>query len=233
MKLKHYQNFVHKGDHWLINLYEDLDITQFQYITGMKILHISKYSFIIGCKNHKDLALKLIKPQSYPRDMLRKYIFSQAKREVIASHKLKELGVSCPKTFGYAFSLSPVAKYESILFVEYKRNILTGYEFLKTVKDTSLRSTFLQNVAKDISKIYCDYYHNKDCRFGNMLVGKNIRPIWIDNDLRKIRRTKDVGKYFNQTLNRLKKSCADQLTDAEWNFFYKMTKYSIITNNCI
>jgi hypothetical protein len=218
--MKYCRNIVFNGDNWFFYLNRNLNIEKLHNITEMKILHSTKWSFII--QFNEKIALKLIKPQKYPRDVIRKYFFSQAKREIGGSCKLKELGFNCPDTIGYAISLSPIAKYESILFVEYKKGFLNGYEFLKEEKNASNRKKFLKNVADDLLKIYGSYYHKKDCRFGNLLVDDDMKPIWIDNELRKFIRRKTANKYMEHTLKRLKASSTDRLNEDEWNFLYNM-----------
>ncbi len=226
MKFKIYRNVVKKKDTWLFFLKKDFSIDKIENILDSRILYKGLRSYVIEIEHERSIALKLIKHQVFLRDMIRKYFLSQAKREMTASYKLKELGLSCPEIFGYAVSLSPFAKYESILFVEYKKNLLTGYEFLKKEKDVLLRKKFLSNIAEDIIRIYNNSYHNKDCRFGNMLVGENLKPIWIDNDLRKIENF-FLNKYLDTTFKHLKKRSPESLSNEEWTFFCNNIKINL------
>lgn len=226
MKYIYCKDVIDRGDRWLVCAHDAGLITNCRNISSMKKLHRTRYASVIEYDKSRNIAIKLIRPQRFPRDMLRKYFFSQAKREFKASLRLKNWGLSCPDVFGYAFSLSPFSRDESVLFVEYKKDVLTGQEFLNSEKDAGLRNIFLQNVANDLTIIYQKGWHQKDCRFGNILSETNSpfakkrgNVIWIDNDLKRIRNPKDTGKYFSQTLNRLKKSAANSLSDEEWKIF--------------
>jgi hypothetical protein len=215
MKFIYCKNVIDPRDRWLAFPLDAGILTAFRDISSMKKLHVTQYASVIEYDKNRNIAIKLIQPQRFPRDMLRKYFFSQAKREFKASLRLKTWGLSCPDVFGYGFSLSPFSRYESVLFVEYKNGAVTGQDFLNAQKAPNLRKSFLQNVANDLTVIYKNGWHQKDCRFGNMLAGPQGEVIWIDNDLKRIRNRKATDKYFSQTLKRLQKSAGDSLSNAE------------------
>ncbi len=214
------RDVIRKGDRWIAFSGNDLNLNNFQCVEGQKELRKRTYSSIVEYDKKKQVALKLIKPQTNPRDAIRKYFRSQAKREFTASLKLQSIGIATPAVFGYAFSISPFSRYESILFMEYKTCVLNGIEYLAKADDAQLRKDFLKNVAGDINTMYENRLHHRDCNFSNILVVEGVSPVWIDNDVKIIRSNSELRKYFGETLNRLEKAYTNNLlTSDEWNYF--------------
>jgi RIO-like serine/threonine protein kinase len=217
------RDVIRKGDRWIAFSGKNMNLDNFQCVESQKELNRSAYSSIVEYDKSKKLSLKLIKPQTNPRDTLRKYFLSQAKREFTASLKLQSIGIATPAVFGYAFSISPLSRYESILFMEYKEGMVNGFEFLADTYDSELRKVFLKKVVGDINTMYNNRLHHRDCNFGNILVGEDMSLLWIDNDLKIIRNKRELQKYFGETVKRLERAYKRSLlTDEEWEFFSKV-----------
>jgi hypothetical protein len=220
VKFRLWRNVIKRGDMWALFLKDALALDEMHPINGLRELNSSTYSSIIEYDKKQHLALKLIKPQTNPRDAIRKYFLSQAKREFTASLKLQSIGIETPAVFGYAYSMSPFSRYESILFMEYKECMVNGFEFLAETHDEALRKDFLKKVAGNINTIYGNRLHHRDCNFGNILVGVDMGLMWIDNDVKTVKNTQELKDYVGETLLRLGKTYArGLLTDAEWKYF--------------
>jgi len=205
---------------WALFLNDALALDEMHPINGLRELNSSTYSSILEYDKKQHLALKLIRPQTNPRDALRKYFHSQAKREFTASLTLQSIGIATPTVFGYAYSMSPCSRYESILFMEYKEGTANGFEFLSNTHDEALRKDFLKKVAGDINTMYKNRLHHRDCNFGNILVGEDMSLLWIDNDVKSTENKQQLHEYIGETLLRLEKTYERRLlTDDEWKFF--------------
>jgi RIO-like serine/threonine protein kinase len=229
VKFRLWRNVVTKGDLWGLFSTEEIALDETLPISGLRELNRSTYSSIREYDKEAHLALKVIRPQTNPRDSIRKYFHSQAKREFRASLRLQSIGIATPKVFGYAYSISPISRYESILFMEYKEGMANGFGFLANTHDRRLRKDFLKNVAGDINTMYKNCLHHRDCNFGNILVGEDMHLLWIDNDLKIIRNDKESKKYLRDSVERLKKSYKrGLLTDNEWEYFANLIDHSAI-----
>lgn len=208
---------------WVFFLKDEIVLDNVLYINGLLELNRSTYCSIREYDRKQQLALKVIRPQTQPRDALRKYFRSQAKREFTASLKLQSIGISTPAVFGYGYSVSPFSRYESILFIEYKKGMLNGFEFLANTRDGALRKDFLKNVARDIKIMNKNNLHHRDCNFGNILVGEGMNLLWIDNDVRHIKNRQELHGYTDATLLRLGKAYErGVLTEDEWKYFISL-----------
>lgn len=220
MKFRVWRHVIKKSDIWALFLKDTINLDEMLPISGLRELNRSTYCSIHEYDRTQQLALKLIRPQTNPRDTLRKYFHSQAKREFTASLTLQSIGVATPAVFGYAFSVSPFSRYESILFMEYKEDTANGFEFLADNHDHELRKVFLKKVAGDINAMYKNLLHHRDCNFGNILVGEDMSLLWIDNDMRPIKSRQELYKYADETLLRLGKAYERRLlAEDEWRYF--------------
>lgn len=220
MKFRVLRNVIKEGDMWGLFSREEIALDESLPIIDLPELNRSTYSSIREYDRKGHRALKLIRPQTNPRDALRKYFRSQAKREFTASLKLQSIGITTPTVFGYAWSVLPFSHYESILFMEYKKGVVNGFEFLSNTHEKELRMDFLKNVAGDITTMYKNQLHHRDCNFGNVLVGEDMSLSWIDNDVKTVKNTKELQEYVGETLLRLVKAYKrGLLTEDEWKYF--------------
>ena len=220
VKFRLWRNVIKEGDVWALFSRDAIALEMTLPINSLRELNRSTYCSIREYDRKQQLALKLIRPQTNPRDTIRKYFRSQAKREFTASLTLQSIGIATPTVFGYAFSVSPFSRYESILFVEYIRGAANGMEFLANTCDSALRKDFLKNVAGDIRTMYKNRLHHRDCNFGNILVGKGLNLLWIDNDVRPIKNRQELHEYTDETLLRLGRAYKrGLLTEVEWKYF--------------
>jgi tRNA A-37 threonylcarbamoyl transferase component Bud32 len=230
VKFRLWRNVINRGDMWALFLQDTITLDEMLPIDGLRELNKRPYSSILEYDKKKQLALKLIKPQTNPRDAIRKYFHSQAKREFTASLKIQSIGIATPAVFGYAYSMSPFSHYESILFMEHKEGMVNGFEFLAETHDRGLRKDFFKKVAEDINTMYKNRLHHRDCNFGNILVGDNMRLFWIDNDVKIIRNNNEISRYFSETLRRLERACIkNYLSSDEWDFFKQVLNDSLMS----
>jgi tRNA A-37 threonylcarbamoyl transferase component Bud32 len=127
-------------------------------------------------------ALKKIRPQK-PADHFRRTFRSQARREAEASRWMLRHGIPAPRIYGYAFNLSPFGGYESLLLMEHIENVGTLRDVLEKERRPERRERLLQQLRQSLERFFDRGIYHKDCHYGNILVGKDERIVWIDNDL--------------------------------------------------
>ena len=101
----------------------------------------------------KDLLYKFCKIQKLPRDVIRKYVYSQAKREYTGAMYLNSIGIKTPKPVNYAVSLNPFSKTESLYIMEYLKDAVES--------DTVLNDSVLNLIINDLQKKIIK--NNKKC----------------------------------------------------------------------
>ncbi|MBO9469664.1 hypothetical protein J7355_06100 [Endozoicomonas sp. G2_2] len=183
------------------------------------LLRDGPHSRILEHRQAPAAVVKLIEPRSKPRDWLRKYGLSQARREHVGSTILAELGLPTPEIYGWGVTLAPTARYESILFMEQLQNFTSGLAVIRQERDAVRRRQFLELVAAGVAKIYGNGYLHKDCHFENVCWLDHGPLVWIDNDVRRSRDLSASRTGLTKTLRLLKNTARNDLSNTEWQGF--------------
>ena len=146
----------------------------------------------------KDLLYKFCKIQKLPRDVIRKYVYSQAKREYSGAVYLNSIGIKTPKPVNYAVSLNPFSKTESLYIMEYLKDTVQS--------DTVLNNSVLNLIINDLQKMVDNNIYFKDLRFHNILYSPKTDEIfWIDTDIKIIKNRKKYIDMLKKALKRMTK----------------------------
>lgn len=176
------------------------------------------FSLFYVLDNQKVIA-KLIKPKSFPKDYLRRYLLdSEAARVFWSTVQLNTIGIAAPEPLGFSVMLNPFARYESIYYAEYKADTITLKTRLPYLSETDRRH-LLANIARDYAHMINQYFNLKDLHFENILVGHQDEHWWIDTDLRRIRPLQRLLAEIRRELSRLKRRTTDVLSPKEWDYF--------------
>ena len=130
---------------------------------------------------HGDRILKVCIAQSWPKDSIRKYAWrSQAEREIKSAKLLAEFGLSTPKEYFSAFSLSPFNRIESI----HEMSFLNGHENLdKHISTRHNSENIVRLIAEDLVTMTNNMVCLKDFGLGNIMYHPDTHISWIDNDI--------------------------------------------------
>ena len=183
-----------------------------------QLLHRGPHSMIYQLPDNAGAA-KFIMPRSLPRDAVRKYFNCQAKRELQGSRDLAAIGLQVPDTFGWGMTLSPAARYESVLFMQILPSFVSGLDFIRTETNIKRRQRFLQRLARQLARLHGNGYVHRDCHFANICLVDDDTLIWIDNDIRKPVRRAERAKGLSKALALLKSTARSDLSDREWKSF--------------
>ena len=141
---------------------------------------------------------KFCKIQKLPRDVIRKYFYSQAKREYRGAVYLNSIGIKTPKPINYAVSLNPFSKTESLYIMEYLKDTVQS--------DTVLNNSVLNLIINDLQKMVDNNIYFKDLRFHNILYRPKTDEIfWIDTDIKIIKNRKKYIDMLKKALKRMTK----------------------------
>lgn len=162
---------------------------------------------------------KFIQPRSQPRDSLRKYINAQARREWHSAQRLTDAGLTTPAVFGWAHSLSPFARYESILFMEKIDGYRSSLQFIRQARDHAARQQFFATLATDMACLHGHGLVHKDGHFDNIGRLGQQSLIWIDNDIRYAGTPKALVAGFRRMRTILHRTARDAVSEAEWRYF--------------
>ena len=188
------------------------------------------YTRIWRHPDRASLVSKLSRVKTAPRDNLRKYWASQARREIAANRTMQRLGIATAQLLGFAIPLAPLARAESLLFMRELPAHETLRVVLRRTTDEASRAALLDRVAADIAALYRNGYHHKDCHLENVLrlsvAGDTSSPeipggelIWIDNDLRHSTRPSHARRRLAGSLAQLRYTSRDFVSAAEWRLF--------------
>lgn len=143
--------------------------------------------------------VKFCKPQSRPKDILRKYAGnSQAHREMAGARRLRALGIKTPTPFGAACSLNPLADIESVYAMEYIGDTLPPAELAPDD-----RQAYHCRIVADLQKMRQARLLFKDLRFHNILFTRHHDIVWIDTDTKTIADRDQFEAAFAKSLKRL------------------------------
>jgi len=162
---------------------------------------------------------KLIKPKSFPKDYLRRYLLdSEATRVFRSTVQLNAIGIATPEPLGFSVILNPFVRYESIYYAAYKANTISLKTCLPRLSKSDRRH-LLANIAKDYAHMINQHFNLKDLHFENILVGHQNERWWIDTDLRRIRSKRRLSTEVQRELVRLKRRTDDVLHPEEWDYY--------------
>jgi len=147
-------------------------------------------------KSHPYL-LKLIFAQK-PADYFRKYHACQAKREFFSSKRLSRIGIDTPEVYGYAFSLIPFTRYDSVLIMEEIDHVGSLSTVLESIQDSQARRSLFLQLTRDLKTMIDHGVYHKDAHYGNILVRRNGQICWIDNDIGTIYTKKGVDRLLKR-----------------------------------
>ncbi|MES1941150.1 hypothetical protein T5B8_12968 [Salinisphaera sp. T5B8] len=165
------------------------------------------------------LLAKLVRPRSQPRDSLRKYVTAQARREYYSAYKLQAAGLNTPAVHGWGVSLSPLASYESVLFMAEIADYRSSLAFVRECTDDALRALFFQRLAVDIARLHGHGLIHKDGHFDNIGWVGQQSLIWIDNDIRHAPRRSRLRAGFRHMQRMLQRTARNAVDAREWRYF--------------
>ena len=169
--------------------------------------------------DNQNVIAKLIKPKSFPKDYLRRYLLdSEAARVFWSTVQLNAIGIATPEPLGFSVILNPFARYESIYYAAYKADVISLKTCLPRLSEADRRH-LLASIAKDYAHMINQHYNLKDLHFENILMGHQDEHWWIDTDLRRIRSLHRLLAEIRRELSRLKRRTNDVLSSEEWDFF--------------
>lgn len=206
-------------DAWRFKCSPEIDPHWLHSVTAYPVIHRGPYTRLLRPDTPRPLVLKLIRARRPPRDHLRKYLQSEARRAHQATGILRALGLRTPRSFGYGISLSPWAPYESLGITEYLPQHLNARRYLMAHRDPQVRRRLLLNIAADVATIYSHRWHHKDCHLGNIIVGAAGLPVWVDSELRAVRSTRRLLAGLAKTLIHLRRSAEGLVDEREWAAF--------------
>ena len=211
---------------WRLALHPKINVASARKLARASTIAKGNKSFLLHNTDQPDLAAKLIKYRSLPRDVFRKYVGGQARREYFATCKLREWGIPCPGVWGYAFSISPCNKYESLLILDYQKHHRNARRYLETTDDHHARQRLLDAIAHDIGAIYQRGFHHNDCHLGNVLVDARGHHVWIDNELRRVKNTRQLASRFEESLLLLDRSFKKSVDPRTKSAFLALCRHS-------
>ena len=176
--------------------FDDIDISE---ILNEKSSIERKYTELATDREFVLKRISYIKLINY----IRKPISSQAKREYISTNIIRDIGIKVPKVYGYAISLNPFCKFESMLLMERVEHIGTMADILKNeLCPPSDRDKMIKNLLSDIKTFINNNIYHTDAHFNNILITKDYETIWIDNTIKPIKSKKDMDRLIFKFIKR-------------------------------
>lgn len=185
-----------------------------------ELVYEGTYTRIWRHPDHGRVVSKFCWRKTVPRDNLRKYWASQARREIMANRIMQRLGMTTAELLGYGVPVAPWARLESLLFMQELPEHDTMRVVLRAITDNAHRVALLDRVAADVAAIYASGYHHKDCHLENVLrLRASDKLIWIDNDLRYCTRRRQARQRLAVSLRQLVDTSPGFISTAEWRLF--------------
>lgn len=181
-------------------------------------VHRGPHSRIYRVDGDHTFIAKLIIPRSQPRDSIRKYGLCQAWRETKGNRLLANLGLKTMAVHGWGMTASPLARYESVLFMQPLPQVTSGLTFIRTERNTQQRLAFLRQLAEQLACMLKHGLIHKDAHFDNVYLSADNELIWIDNDLRQPRTQAKRRHGFQKMLSLLKTTARNDLHPDEWQY---------------
>lgn len=194
------------------------------------LLRDGPHSLLFRVGGPPGLIVKLIRPRSVPRDSLRKYVHSQARREFRGGQLLSEIGLVTPTPRAWGVALSPLARFESLLVMDELAAFTSGLTIIRRWQDTGLRGQFLNAFATQIADLYGHGYIHKDCHFENICRLSDGRLAWIDTDVRRTTRPSTQRRGLRKTLALLRATARDDVRPGEWRLFTSTLVHRLATH---
>lgn len=190
-----------------------------QEATDWRTLRRGPHSRLYRLAGSSPSVAKLIVPRSKPRDVLRKYVNCQAKREFQGSLALRAIGLSTPTVFGWGMTLAPAARYESVLFMQTLPEFVSGLAFIREETSQQRRLSFLHRLAEQLARLLGHGYIHKDCHFANLCLLADGTLVWIDNDIRRPRNLAGRRLGLQKSLALLERTARNDIAPCEWRTF--------------
>lgn len=195
--------------------------------TDGRLVYAGRYTRIRHYEAMGDLVAKMAFLRSKPRDFIRRYYSSQARRETRATAIMQSLGLVTPQLMGFAVPLAPWRRWDSILFMKPLPAHDTLRMFLRLCEDAAQRRDILTEVGTGVARIYAAGYHHKDCHLENVLRSRQGRLIWIDHDLRYTRRREVQIPRLISSLDQLLDTSPDFIQPAEWRLLGNVIEHGM------
>lgn len=203
---------------WRLTLDDDIGLAAL--IDQWQPHHTGPHSFVYRHDGPRPVLIKLAVPRSLPRDAVRKYVHCQARREYRSAHRLQAAGLRTPAVYGWGYSLSPLARFESLLIMEWIRPFHSALSFIRHEPDAASRLSFLQRLADEIARMHGHGLIHKDGHFGNIGLYDAHSLIWIDNDIRQAPNARTLRHGFVKMLALLERTARGAIGHSEWRAFY-------------
>lgn len=150
-------------------------------LTG-RVLNDSSASLLL---RDGDMLFKYCRPQRFPKDYLRRYFgYAQARRELRGARRLKRIGVRCATPYAAFGIWLPWAQFESVLVSEFVENRGTAEAVLAALDpDSPEHQALCAAIGRDVGSMARSGLLFRDLHLGNILIGLDGAPCWIDTDV--------------------------------------------------
>ena len=159
---------------------------------------IGKFSelFALETGGSAPLLVKRIRAQK-EADYVRRYFRCQGKREFFGSMRLAEIGINCPEPIGYAVSLMPWSRADSLFLCRFLPQAIKSTQWMRQGPPT--REWVMNAVARDMGRMLEHNLFHRDVHTENLLVLPAAETVeaalyWIDNDIRPFGRSRRTLK---------------------------------------
>ena len=161
-----------------------IDFETIRRTPNCALLAATRYARLYRCDAW---LLKYCMPQRFPKDYLRRYVGnSQAAREAFGYRHLRSLGLNTPAVVDYTAFLNPFREFESALAIEFLEAKAPVHVRLPLLPQKT-REEIAGKIIRDIKTMLEAGVYFKDLHLGNILVGDDGVPFWIDPDISIIR----------------------------------------------
>lgn len=123
------------------------------------------------------------------RDYVEKRLMlqSDARKEYLSLHILRQAGLATPHCHGWGLSLNPGNRNASLLLMEHLQDARPAGEVFEA-SDEPGRLRFLDRFCREIAMLAQAGYVHRDLHYDNLLIGADGRLIWIDTHVRRLPR---------------------------------------------
>lgn len=154
----------------------------------------------------RETLLKVCHAHSFPKLLVWRMLGrSRAQVEASSNRRIHALGLSTPEVIATGSILNPFSRLDSALIVQRVPESRVAVAFLND-NDVPMatRMEFLERMVEGLQTMHRAGVVLRDFRLNNILVsGRDITPIWIDNDLKRVITQAQIARKLHSTLRRV------------------------------
>ncbi len=149
-----------------------------------------------------DALLKFFRPRHFISDYVRRYAgLPLARKEAADYALLARIDLHVPRVLGTRTLWNPCGAFESVIALEHLADKATALEFLQRAPEPE-RLGLLRHIADDLQRMWNAWILHGDLRFGNILVGGDLVPYWLDPGLKRFRDYASMRKATDRVIGR-------------------------------